>query len=103
MSRYNDREIYRLEAIERAAIAIHDRDTKLVSGAKTQEVPTLLLALLEEALYPDPGDGPITITITISRDDAYDILTRKPNIPPNEYPAKRVIEACRAALEAGTE
>ena len=69
MSKYNDQEIARFEAIERAAKMIHDRDgsLKLQSGRKWQPVPTQALAELEEALYRYDSD---TVTITISREEA---------------------------------
>ena len=96
MSKYNDQEIARFEAIERAAKIIHDRDgsLKLQSGRKWQPVPTQALAELEEALYRYDSD---TVTITISRataegwiTEAYDTTDRK---------AVLVALACRAALE----
>jgi len=65
MSKYNDQEIARFEAIERAAKMIHDRDgsLKLQSGREWQPVPTQALAELEEALYRYDSD---TVTITIT-------------------------------------
>ena len=96
MSKYNDQEIARFEAIERAAKMIHDRDgsLKLQSGRKWQPVPTQALAELEEALYRYDSD---TVTITISREAAKKVA----DWPDDErYPFSAELgKAARAALE----
>ena len=96
MSKYNDQEIARFEAIERAAKMIHDRDgsLKLQSGREWQPVPSRALAELEEALYRYDSD---TVTITISREAAKKVA----DWPDDErYPFSAELgKAARAALE----
>jgi hypothetical protein len=75
ISKYNDQEIARFEAIERAAKMIQNRDgsLKLQSGREWQPVPSEALAELEEAIYRYGSD---TITITIPLDDAQSLDRR---------------------------
>ena len=96
MSKYNDQEIARFEAIERAAKIIHDRDgsLKLQSGREWQPVPSRALAELEEALYRYDSD---TVTITISSEDAAWWSARDPRSA-GVY-ERNIATACRAALE----
>ena len=96
MSKYNDQEIERFEAIERAAKIIHDGDgsLKLQSGRKWQPVPTQALAELEEALYRYDSD---TVTITISREDAAWWSAIDAGLA-GVY-ERNIATACRAALE----
>ena len=99
MSKYNDQEIARFEAIERAAKIIQDRDgsLKLQSGREWQPVPSQALAELEEALYRYDSD---TVTITISREDA-ERFTDAYWDPDKECDcaACQVVPVIRAALE----
>ena len=98
MSKYNDQEIARFEAIERAAKIIHDRDgsLKLQSGREWQPVPSQALAELEEALYRYDSD---TVTITISREDAQHYAKPAAILEELQPYLIRLNAACRAALE----